>query len=63
MENLKLKSLFFFDTTLKSNKKKPSEEESQDAKILFYYPNDEDIHIKRSNAGIIEGFIGFFDSF
>ena len=63
MENLKLKSLFFFDTTLKSNKKKPSEEESQDAKILFYYPNDEDIHIKRSNAGIIEGCIGFFDSF
>jgi hypothetical protein len=63
MENLKLKSLFFFDPTLKSEKRKPSEEEAQDAKLLFYYPNNEDIHIKRSNAGIIEGSIGFFDTF
>lgn len=63
MELFSLKSLFIFDPTLKSKKRKPSEDELQDIKLLYYYPNNEDIHIKRSNSGIIEGTISFLDAF
>ena len=63
MENISLKSLFIFDPTLKPKCKKPTENDVQDAKLLFYYPNSEDHHIKRSNTGIIEGTISFLDAF
>ena len=63
MENITLKSIFIFDPSLKSKLKKPSEDEQQNVKLLYYYPNNEDIIIKRSNIGIIEGTIGFLDAF
>ena len=63
MENFSLKSLFIFDPTLKPKSKKPSDNEIQDVKLLYYYPNNEDIIIKRSNSGIIEGTISFLDAF
>ena len=48
----KLKSLFIFDPNLHPNIRKPSDDEVQDYKLLYYYPDFEDIHIKRSNTGI-----------
>ena len=55
MEKLSFKSCFIFNPNLKSLLKKPSDEEKQDVKLLIYYPNCEELLIKRSNMGIIEG--------
>ena len=63
MENFSLKSLFIFDSTLKSHKRKPSDDEIQDAKLLFYHPSNEERMVKRSNMGIVEGTISFMDAF
>ena len=63
MEKLSFKSCFIFNPNLKSNKKKPSDDEKQDAKLLIYYPSCDEIIVKRSNMGIIEGTIQFNHSF
>ena len=63
MEKLSFKSCFIFNPNLKSLLKKPSDDEKQDAKLLIYYPSCEEILIKRSNMGIIEGTIQFQHSF
>lgn len=63
MENFSLKSLFIYDSTLKSQKRKPSDDEMQEAKLLFYYPSTEIPMIKRSNMGIVEGTLSFMDAF
>ena len=63
MDILKIKSCFVFNTALKSPKPKPSDDEAQDAKLLFYYPQNEELLIKRSNIGIIEGTLAFMSSF
>lgn len=63
MNNLKLKSFFIFDHTLRPYKRKPIEEEIQQAKIQYYFPNSEDDVIKRSNIGVIEGSISFLETF
>jgi len=63
MNGFNLKSLYIIDTNLKPHNKKATEDEIQDAKILFYYPRGEDIHIRRSNCGIIEGTLGFMECF
>jgi hypothetical protein len=63
MENFSLKSLFIYDSTLRSKKRKPSDDEMQDIKLLYYYPIDEVAMIKRSNMGILEGTISFMDAF
>jgi hypothetical protein len=63
MEKLSFKSCFIFNPSLKSNKKKPTDEEKQDAKLLIYYPSCDEIIVKRSNMGIIEGTIQFNHSF
>ena len=63
MEKLSFKTCFIFNPNLKSNKKKPSDEEKQDAKLLIYYPSCDEIIVKRSNMGIIEGTIQFNHSF
>ena len=63
MEKLSFKSCFIFNPNLKSNKKKPTDEEKQDAKLLIYYPSCDEIIVKRSNMGIIEGTIQFAHSF
>lgn len=63
MEKFTLKSVFIYDSTLKSNKKKPSDDEMQDIKLLYYYPDNEEKVVKRSNMGIIEGTMSFLDAF
>ena len=63
MEKLSFKSCFIFNPNLKSLVKKPSDDEKQDAKLLIYYPACEEILVKRSNMGIIEGTIQFNHSF
>ena len=63
MEKLSFKSCFIFNPNLKSNKKKPTDDEKQDAKLLIYYPSCEELIVKRSNMGIIEGTIQFNHSF
>ena len=63
MDQLTLKHVFIFNPNLKSPKKKPSDDEAQDAKLLYYYPEDSEILIKRSNIGIIEGTLSFLEAF
>lgn len=63
MKKLNIKSFYIFNPNLHSKKRKPTEDEMQNAKILYYYPNNEDEIIKRSNTGIIEGTLGFLNEF
>ena len=63
MDSLKIRELFIFNTKLKSPKKKPSDDEAQDAKLLYYYPEDTEILVKRSNIGIVEGTLSFMQAF
>ena len=63
MEKLSFKTCFIFNPNLNSNKKKPSDDEKQDAKLLIYYPSCDEVIVKRSNMGIIEGTIQFNHSF
>ena len=63
MDNLKIRELFIFNTKLKSPKKKPSDDEAQDAKLLYYYPENTEILVKRSNIGIVEGTLSFMQAF
>ena len=63
MEPIEAEKIFIFNSTLKTVKEKPSDDEIQDAKLLYYYPIEEELIIKRSNLGIIEGTLSFLDSF
>lgn len=54
-------SFFIFDPTKKIENKNASDEEKQDNKILYYYPENEDNYIRRSNIGILECSISFFE--
>lgn len=63
MEGLSIKHCIIFNPKLKSPKKKPSDDEIQDAKLLFYYPFEEELIVKRSNIGIIEGSLSIMNSF
>ena len=63
MDSLKIRELFIFNTKLKSPKKKPSDDEAQDAKLLYYYPENIEILVKRSNMGIVEGTLSFMQAF
>ena len=63
MEPIETETIFIFNSSLKSSKVKPSDDEVQDAKLLYYYPMGEELLIKRSNLGIIEGTLSFLDSF
>ena len=63
MDSLKIRELFIFNTKLKSPKKKPSDDEAQDAKLLYYYPDNTEILVKRSNIGIVEGTLSFMQAF
>jgi len=63
MKKLNIKSFYIFNPNLRSKKRKPTEDEIQSVKILYYYPNNEDEIIKRSNTGIIEGTICFLNEF
>ena len=63
MKSYFIKSFFVFDPELKHEKKKPNEVEQQEAKVLFYYPIEEDNYVKISNTGIIEGTYAVLDNF
>ena len=63
MDLLKIKEFFIFNTKLKSSLEKPSDEEIQDAKLLYYYPENTEPLVKRSNLGIIEGTTAFMKEF
>ena len=63
MDSLKIRELFIFNTKLKSPKKKPSDDEAQDAKLLYYFPENIEILVKRSNMGIVEGTLSFMQAF
>ena len=63
MDLLKIKEFFIFNTNLKSSLEKPSDEDIQDAKLLYYYPENTEPLVKRSNMGIIEGTTAFMKEF
>jgi hypothetical protein len=63
MESFIIEQIFIFHPLLKSPLPKPSDDEAQDAKLLYYYPSTEQILVKRSNIGIIEGTLSFMNSF
>ena len=63
MDILEIKEFFIFNTKLKSPLKKPSDDDVQDAKLLYYYPENTEILVKRSNMGIIEGTTAFMKEF
>ena len=63
MDLLEIKECFIFNTKLKSPLKKPSDDDIQDAKLLYYYPENTEILVKRSNMGIIEGTTAFMKEF
>ena len=48
MEGLIIKSCAIFNSALKSPKKKPSDDEAQDAKLLYYYPQNEGSVLKHT---------------
>ena len=63
MDILEIKEFFIFNTKLKSPLEKPSDDDVQDAKLLYYYPENTEILVKRSNMGIIEGTTAFMKEF
>lgn len=63
MDIVTIKEFFIFNTNLKSPLEKPSDDEVQDAKLLYYYPENTEPLVKRSNMGIIEGTTAFMKEF
>ena len=63
MDIVKIKEFFIFNTKLKSSLEKPNDDEIQDAKLLYYYPENTEPLVKRSNMGIIEGTTSFMKEF
>lgn len=63
MDFISIKEMFIFNTKLKSPLPNPSDDEQQDAKLLYYYPNNVETLVKRSNIGIIEGTTSFMKEF
>jgi len=58
-----LTSAYIINPSLKPNKPHPIEEDHQDAKLLFYHPEEFQINDKRSHVGISEGVVQFFGLF
>ena len=63
MDVLEIREFLIFNTKLKSPLEKPSDDDIQDAKLLYYYPENTEILVKRSNMGIIEGTTAFMKEF
>ena len=47
LKQMKIGSVFLIDPTLKPAMAKPQDEDYTDAKILFFFPPNQDIHEKR----------------
>ena len=60
---MQLTSAYIINPSLKPNKPHPIEEDFQDAKLLFYHPEEFQINDKRSHVGISEGVVQFFGLF
>ena len=63
MDIVTIKEFFIFNTKLKSPLEKPNDDDIQDAKLLYYYPENTEPLVKRSNMGIIEGTTAFMKEF
>ena len=60
---MQLTSAYVINPSLKPDKPNPIEVDFQDAKLLFYYPEEMEISDKRSHVGISEGVVQFFALF
>ncbi|CAD8185021.1 unnamed protein product [Paramecium pentaurelia] len=58
-----LKALFFFNPLAIPTVPKPSEQDQQDAKLIYYYPQNANIEEKRIQTGMAEGIFQFFTQF
>jgi hypothetical protein len=55
-----IKEVLIYDPTLRPVNLKCTEEEQQDAKLIYYYPENTSIHEKRNHVGLAEGFYQFW---
>ena len=58
-----IKTILLYNPTLKPDKAKPQEEDIQDAKLLYYYPDETQIEEKRNQQGLTEGNLMFWNTF
>ena len=56
-------TVMLFDPERKPKVPKPIETDIQDAKLLYYYPTNKVIDIKRNFVGLVEGTVTFFSPF
>lgn len=63
LSEIKIGSVFIVDPTLEPKTRKPTEDELTDVKILYFYPENTNIHEKRKQVGISEGIVNFFIDF
>ena len=57
------KAVFLFNTEAIPENPKPSEQEIQNAKLMYYYPEDTNKDEQRNQVGLAEGFFMFCDTF
>jgi len=58
-----IERLYIYNPTLLPKAKKPLESDFQDAKLLYYYPDDINIEIKRNDVGLAEGMVLFWGAY
>ena len=63
LSEIKIGSIFIVDPTLEPKSRKPNEDELTDCKIMYFYPENTNIHEKRKQVGISEGIVNFFIDF
>ncbi|KRX03481.1 hypothetical protein PPERSA_02860 [Pseudocohnilembus persalinus] len=58
---VKIKQILLYDPTFfPHHLKKPEEFQIQDEKLIYYFPENENIHIKRNHVGLAEGGYDFW---
>jgi len=63
MNEFTIERLYIFNPTLQPKVQKPLESDFQDAKLLYYYPDNVHIEIKRNDVGLAEGMVTFWGVF
>jgi len=58
-----IEKILIYNPTKEPEKAKPLEEDIQDAKLLYFYPEQTDINVKRNLVGLFEGIVTFWGSF
>ncbi|CAD8139485.1 unnamed protein product [Paramecium pentaurelia] len=61
--DFQLKALFMFNPLAVPTVPKPSEQDQQDAKLIYYFPQNANIEEKRIQTGMAEGIFIFFKQF